>query len=177
MAKERSEQEKKERKEKKEKKEKRSEKEGVHKSKKEKKEKKSAEEGHVATPLLNKLAEEEPEDSIMKDDEDSKEKVKVAVPLGALVPFANPLADEKVGKKVLRSVKKGMKCSTNSSFWLGTDVLLFSCKEQVSKAGRQRSGQISSKIYTSSRRRGTGRCHPRCRYFANGCHITYSSTV
>ena len=28
-------------------------------------------------------------------------------PVGALVPFANPLADEKACKKVLRSVKKG----------------------------------------------------------------------
>lgn len=29
-------------------------------------------------------------------------------PIGALVPFANPLADEKVGKKMFRGVKKGM---------------------------------------------------------------------
>jgi H/ACA ribonucleoprotein complex subunit 2 len=29
-------------------------------------------------------------------------------PIGALVPFANPLADEKVGKKVFKSVKKGV---------------------------------------------------------------------
>lgn len=29
-------------------------------------------------------------------------------PIGALVPFANPLADEKVAKKVFRGVKKGM---------------------------------------------------------------------
>ena len=28
--------------------------------------------------------------------------------IGALVPFANPLADEKVAKKVFRGVKKGM---------------------------------------------------------------------
>ena len=28
-------------------------------------------------------------------------------PIGPLVPFANPLADEKVGKKVFRGVKKG----------------------------------------------------------------------
>jgi len=30
-------------------------------------------------------------------------------PLGALVPFANPLADEKQTKKLLKSVKKGMR--------------------------------------------------------------------
>ena len=34
--------------------------------------------------------------------------VKEGRPVGALVPFANPLADEKVGKKVLKGVKKGM---------------------------------------------------------------------
>lgn len=40
-----------------------------------------------------------------KDDKD--EQVAVVVPLAALVPFANPLADEKSQKKVLRAVKKG----------------------------------------------------------------------
>lgn len=35
-------------------------------------------------------------------------KVKTAPLLGALVPFANPLADERVGKKVLKTVKKGI---------------------------------------------------------------------
>lgn len=34
-------------------------------------------------------------------------KVKVEVPLAALVPFANPLCDEKSQKKVLKGVKKG----------------------------------------------------------------------
>ena len=34
--------------------------------------------------------------------------VTVRRPVGALVPFAAPLADEKVGKKVLKSVKKGV---------------------------------------------------------------------
>ena len=34
--------------------------------------------------------------------------VKAVRPIGALVPFANPLADEKVAKKVFRGVKKGM---------------------------------------------------------------------
>jgi len=33
-------------------------------------------------------------------------------PVGALVPFANPLADEKVAKKVLKSVKKAAKNKT-----------------------------------------------------------------
>ena len=47
--------------------------------------------------------------SIIKDeDSDDKKAVqKVEVPLAALVPFANPLCDEKAQKKVLKSVKKG----------------------------------------------------------------------
>jgi len=31
-------------------------------------------------------------------------------PVGALVPFANPLADDKVARKVFRGVKKGIVC-------------------------------------------------------------------
>lgn len=108
MAKERSDKEVKEKREKKEKKEKRSEKDGVHKSKKDKKEKKPAENGDVVTKLLNTLEEEKPETFAIKENGDVEVKVKVAPPVGALVPFANPLADEKVGKKVLKSVKKGV---------------------------------------------------------------------
>ena len=110
MAKEKSEKDKEERKrEKKEKKEKRSEKDGVHKSKKEKKVKEAAlaENDNVATKLLNKLEEEKPGSMAMKENGNVEVKVKTAPLLGALVPFANPLADEKVGKKVLKSVKKG----------------------------------------------------------------------
>lgn len=39
--------------------------------------------------------------------EEGEGKVKVAVPISALVPFANPLCDEKNQKKVLKGVKKG----------------------------------------------------------------------
>lgn len=44
------------------------------------------------------------------DDNDSEEAEKATLsrPVGALVPFANPLADEKVSKKVFKSVKKGV---------------------------------------------------------------------
>ena len=94
------------------KKEKRSEKDGVHKSKKQKKEKKplgaaDAAESNVVTPLLNTLEDEKPGSVLVKEDADVEVKVKSAPLIGALVPFANPLADEKVGKKVLKSVKKG----------------------------------------------------------------------
>lgn len=45
----------------------------------------------------------------VKDDEEDEKKivVKSEVPLAALVPFANPLCDEKSQKKVLKGVKKG----------------------------------------------------------------------
>lgn len=113
MAKERSdkdkEEKKREKKEKKEKKKKRSEKDGVHKSKKEKKVKEAAlaENDNVTRKLLNRLEDEKPGIVPIKENGDVKVKVKVAPLLGALVPFANPLADDKVGKKVLKSVKKG----------------------------------------------------------------------
>ena len=38
----------------------------------------------------------------------AEEKVLTKRPVGALVPFANPLADDKVAKKVFKSIKKGM---------------------------------------------------------------------
>lgn len=110
MAKERSDKDREEKKrDKKEKKEKRSDRDGVHKSKKEKKTKEAAlaENDNVATKILNKVKEEEPGTVSLKENEDVEVKVKSAPLLGALVPFANPLADEKVGKKVLKSVKKG----------------------------------------------------------------------
>ena len=48
-------------------------------------------------------------------------RIKAAPLLGALVPFANPLADEKVAKKVLKGVKKG---SPNFQNYL---LLFFPC--------------------------------------------------
>ncbi|MCJ1472547.1 snoRNA-binding protein [Lambiella insularis] len=114
MAKEKSADKEERRKEKKEKKEKRSEKEGVHKVKKEKKEKNplaavKAEETNVTTALLNTLEETKPGSVAAKENGDVVVHVKSVPLIGALVPFANPLADEKVGKKVLKSVKKAAK--------------------------------------------------------------------
>lgn len=113
MAKEKSADKEQRKKEKKASKEKRSEVDGVHKSKKDKKEKKEkkaaieAEDIEVTTKLLNALEEERPGTVAIKEDGDIQVKIKSAPLLGALVPFANPLADEKVGKKVLKTVKKG----------------------------------------------------------------------
>lgn len=96
-----------------EKKAKRAETDGVHKSKtdrKDKKEKKiaaEAEDVEMTTELLNTLEDAKPGSVAIKEDGDVKIMLKNTPLVGALVPFANPLADEKVGKKVLKSVKKG----------------------------------------------------------------------
>ena len=97
-------------KEKKASKEKRSETEGIHKSKKDKKEKRAAaaaEDIEATTKLLNAVEEKKPGSVVIKEDGELQVKIKSVPLLGALVPFANPLADEKAGKKVLKSVKKG----------------------------------------------------------------------
>lgn len=105
MAKEKS-----EKRDKKEKKEKRSESDGVKKSKKDKKSKLNGDNITAAieevTKAKAKAASEEPAevvDIVIKENSGELE----LKPVGALVPFANPLADEKVAKKVLKSVKKG----------------------------------------------------------------------
>ena len=125
MAKEKSTDKEERRKEKKAAKEKRSETDGVHKSKKDKKDKSDKKEkkekkekkikqpepvtevAEVTTELLNALEAEKPGSVAIKEDGDIQVQVKSVPPVGALVPFANPLADEKVGKKVLKSVRKG----------------------------------------------------------------------
>ena len=103
------------------KKKKRSEEDGVHKSdKKDKKEKKAKREA-LAEKALNEIQttarpKEAAGAAAQSDDDEegevlaetsSKQQAPVR-PVGALVPFANPLADEKVAKKVFKSVKKGM---------------------------------------------------------------------
>ncbi len=98
--------------EKKEKKEKRSESDGVKKPKKEKKSKLNGDNVAAAVEEVTKVkllkaGSEEPseKDKALVIKESSGELI--VKPIGALVPFANPLADEKVAKKVLKSVKKG----------------------------------------------------------------------
>merc|ERR1711977_229620 len=96
-----------EKKDKKEKKEKRAEVDGVKKSKKEKKDKKER-----SPKEVNAILSEVKVNGAAKDADDIKDEemaeLKV-VPKEALVPFANPLADEKQTKKVLKSVKKAAK--------------------------------------------------------------------
>lgn len=106
------------RKAKKEKKEKKrlAEEAGVqkHKKKDKDKEKKKSKESKdaVSAAVLNVIENESEaipasvtEDILVEEEE---EEVKpLSRPIGALVPFANPLADEKVAKKCFRGVKKG----------------------------------------------------------------------
>ncbi|KAK5124634.1 hypothetical protein LTR85_001347 [Meristemomyces frigidus] len=118
--------EKKEKKEKKDKKRKSSEVDGglddsitapVKKEKKEKKHRKSttaAAEAPVVVDADGDVVVEDAEVPAVKAEEDGDEKktgeaVKAEIPLAALVPFANPLCDEKAQKKVLKSVKKAAK--------------------------------------------------------------------
>lgn len=89
-------------KDRKEKKEKRSETDGVKKSKKDKKSKLSGENIAAAVKEVdNEVAAVAVSASVDGD------AVISAKPVGALVPFANPLADDKTTKKVLKGVKKG----------------------------------------------------------------------
>lgn len=46
-------------------------------------------------------------DATVDEVKEKDSKAVIAVPLAALVPFANPLADDKSQKKVLKAVKKG----------------------------------------------------------------------
>ncbi|KAL3479791.1 50S ribosomal protein L30e-like protein [Aspergillus californicus] len=98
MAKDRS-----EKKDKHEKKEKRAEKDGVQKSKKDKKEKKDK---TALTDAVLKGLEEEvsaaPANGVQADDDE----MVTDRPIGALVPFAKPLLEDKAAKKALKSVKK-----------------------------------------------------------------------
>lgn len=95
-----------EKKDKKEKKEKRSESDGVKKaSKKEKKSKLSGDNVAAIAEALETADSPVVESTTITVTEGET----VAKPVGALVPFAAPLADEKVAKKVLKSVKKGKK--------------------------------------------------------------------
>ena len=99
--------------EKKEKKEKRSEKDGVKKSKKDKKSKLSDENVVAAFEEAAKEIEKPVVETKALVVKESIGEV-VVKPVGALVPFANPLADDKVTKKVLKSVKKGRTAAQSS---------------------------------------------------------------
>jgi H/ACA ribonucleoprotein complex subunit 2 len=100
--------EKKSKKDKKEKKSKLTE-DGVTKSKSDKKEKKKKSK-EVGDALVSQLDDSSAGTAVgmanSAGEGDEMEVDATPVPIGALVPFANPLADEKQTKKVLKTVKK-----------------------------------------------------------------------
>ncbi|KAI1081266.1 50S ribosomal protein L30e-like protein [Whalleya microplaca] len=102
--------------EKKEKKDKkRSEADGVAKSsKKDKKEKKGKKDKlkHAVTAALDDGAPSVVAARVKGDDDDAEETKVLAPVVGALVPFARPLADEKATKKIMKSVRKAAKHKT-----------------------------------------------------------------
>lgn len=118
----------KDKKEKKEKKSKHTE-DGIKKaSKKEKKPKLSSENVAAAYDEVTKTGADGKENIEPMDvDADAVEVKAIALtkangevvlkPVGALVPFANPLADDKVAKKVLKGVKKGRISIGTSQFY------------------------------------------------------------
>ncbi|PYH48364.1 L30e-like protein [Aspergillus saccharolyticus JOP 1030-1] len=99
-------------KDKRERKEKRAEKDGISKSKKEKKEKKDktaladAVEKELTTKVLEGIEEAIPADATVTGVVEAEVMDLDSNPVGALVPFAQPLVEDKSAKKVLKSVKK-----------------------------------------------------------------------
>jgi H/ACA ribonucleoprotein complex subunit 2 len=78
--------------------------------KKEKKEKRKSD----ATAVLNAIEDAAPgavavdaDGDVIVDASVVADESSDAIPIGALVPFANPLCDDKATKKVLKTVKKG----------------------------------------------------------------------
>jgi len=99
-----------EKRDKKEKKEKRSESDGVKKSSK--KDKKSKLSGENIAAAVEEATKQQATPAADTNALAKKGGAGEVVIQGALVPFANPLADEKVTKKVLKSVKKAAKNKT-----------------------------------------------------------------
>lgn len=123
--------EKKEKKDKKDKK--RSEVDGVSKPKKDKKEKKEKKEklkSAVNSTLDDQLqADVAASVTVVKDDDGKSVKVLAPV-VGALVPFAVPLADEKATKKIMKTVRKGMfaPALTPASYNIGASLGIYGAR-------------------------------------------------
>ena len=109
-------------KDKKEKKEKkRSEEDGVHKKSKDSKKEKKQKTEVLTSKVQNAV---ENGEVLPAEEEVKRETVEKPRLVGALVPFANPLADEKVSKKVFKGVKKGTPYTT-FDFIVSLSVLIF----------------------------------------------------
>jgi hypothetical protein len=85
-------------------------------------------------------------------DEDDAEQTKtlLAKPIGALVPFAVPLADDKVAKKTFKSVKKG-RFACSASF--ASPLTRCSCRSANTETRCQRSRQSAPKVTHKSTRK------------------------
>lgn len=108
-------------------------------------------------------------------DDKKDEKAVVAVPLAALVPFANPLADEKAQKKVLKTVKKGTLHLSLTRRLPGRHANIGFCsrKVQITQTRCQRMRQVDPQI-TSSDARLTEPQHPPTRHrHSRRRHLTY----
>ncbi len=181
---------KKEKKEKKDKKRKHSEAaldvddvEIVAEKKKKDKKRKSTDAGDVEAIAVVDTVGDAAMDDVKEEDEDKKVDTKSEIPLAALVPFANPLCGDKDGKKVLKSVKRGMFYSLNLMLW--HLVLTLHCSRQAQahhprrQGDRQSDPQVTHVEPCSSRRRAAA---PRNRYsgrryLAHGCDKPYSCTL
>lgn len=170
--------EKSEKRDKKEKKEKRSDTDGVKKSKKDKKSKLNGDNIAAAIEEVTKADAKPPaptESEVMAVDTVGEVKLR---PIGALVPFANPLADEKVTKKVLKGVKKGMAAFF---FFLRRGLpltVIRSCEEQDAQARSEGSCQGPAEISSGCRQcRGARNRHPRSRYFSHGRYLPHPGSM
>ena len=83
-----------------------------------------------------------------KGETDAK-KVDGIRPIGALVPFANPLADEKVAKKVFKGVKKGSYLYFPRSLYLLSHVF---CPISLYPRQKRKTHQTNIPTHTHSRR-------------------------
>lgn len=113
------------------------------------------------------------------DDEDATEITKVVVtkPIGALVPFAVPLADDKAAKKVFKSVKKGGPCP-QCCHLSPVMLTLYSRRPAHPQARCKRSRQIPPQVAQhTSREQHHHRPHsyrcPRCRHLPHGRYQPY----
>lgn len=177
----------------KEKKTKPSDSDGVHKSKDSKKEKRK-ERTALAEKVANavesgKVVVVDDEEVIAKsdvqeDENEGKKKDKRGSmrPVGALVPFANPLADEKVAKKVFKGVKKGVCLSTSimsslvvvcSDFPLPPNSRSIEIPQTRRQRGCQSAPEISNHTLLSSTRCGGF----GSRYLSHGRHLAHSSPL
>jgi hypothetical protein len=193
----------------KEKAKKRSDTDGVHKSstaKESKKEKRKKKERAVLAEKVANAAErgevvveDAMEVKVVKSDLEQdeaegkgKEKGEIPVrPVGALVPFANPLADEKVARKVFKGVKKGGFTSPlNRALhgcmdmpspinWISCGIpadraiLHSSCSIQIPQTRRQRSRQGAPQIPHHALHSATCNRRPRRRYLPHGRHLPH----